>query len=210
MIVLDEDDRLTVDYQAWVASAIPPEVKVPESFWSDLTQIIVGYTRFEHRRENYPIKQQRKRWQRIGAAVETLGAELRRLRRATPWRDPDPLWPNRALAELREVRLRVEIHNRYHKIWTTFRGRQNPHREFLYWGVLCCWIDQLGGELCYSRSATNEVGGPTVEFFVACVAPVLGDKMIGLEAIAKIIDREKKGRARVERLRRQWEKDGGM
>jgi hypothetical protein len=199
VIVLDADDRLTAGYRARVALAIPPEVKVPEAFWSYLNEIIVGYIRFEHRRENYPIKKERKRWQRIGAAVEALEAELRRLQREMPSSDSDPLWPNRALAALWEIRRKVATRNRYHEIWTTFRGRQNPYRDFLYGGVLRCWTDWLGGELRYSRSATNEVGGPTVGFFVACVAPVFGDAMVQRESIADIIDRERAEREHIER-----------
>jgi hypothetical protein len=210
--VLDADNRLTADYRTRVAAAIPSGVVVPDEFWTSLTEIIVGYVSFDRHYRRYPIAAERKRWKRIGDAVETLGVDLRRLRRETPWSDPDPLWPNRALAALWEVREKVEGKAKYHG---TFGRRQNSHRNFLYGGVLDCWI-QLGRELRRSRDPKNKnkAGGPTVRFFVACVAPVLGEKMVGPEGIVDIIKREKKGRAHLKRelkrLRQRWEREGPM
>jgi hypothetical protein len=169
----------------------------PEA-WADLAEIIVGYRTFEYRRTPYPIAAERKRWQRIDDLTTKLAAELRLLRRQMPWpadpgAEPHPLWFKRGLAALWEIKNEVEIRAGYHAIWRAHRARQNPHREFLYGGVLRVWTDRLGGELKYSISAGGKPGGPLVRFFLACVEPVLAAET-PRTGIADIIDRERKAR----------------
>jgi hypothetical protein len=199
---------LTEEHQARIKAALPPgKVMTPEA-WINLNEIIIGYRIFETRRTTYPIVEKRKRWQRLGKAVEAAAAELRRLRRETPWSGPDPGWINRALAALWEVNRKVETRAAFHNIWRAFGRRQNPHREFLYWGVMRVWTDQLGGELRYSKSPEKRLpSGPLIRFLVACVEPILGDETPGA-GLGDIIDREREARAATEDYKRQWREMG--
>lgn len=201
----DVASGLTAEHRARIEAVLAPEGKVmtPEA-WADLEEVVVGCRIFETRRTTYPIVKERKRWKRLGEAVDTVAAELRH---ETLWTDPDPMWRDRALAMLSEVRRKVEARAAFHKIWSAFGRRQNPHREFLYWGVMRVWTDRLGGELRYSNSP--EVGGPLVRFLVACVEPILGDKTPGA-GIADIIDRERDARAATEDYKRQWRERMGF
>jgi hypothetical protein len=126
---------------------------------------------------------------RIGNLTTKLAAEIRLVPRQAPW-------SARALDMLGEVNNAVEIRTAYHAIWRAFRGTQDPHREFLYWGVLRVWTDRLGRELKYSMSRRGKPGGPLVRFFTACVAPVLGVDETPQAGIADIIDRESESRRR--------------
>ena len=99
----------------------------------------------------------------------------------TLWTGPDPTWRDRALAVLSEVHRKVESARRLSQdMGSAFSGQQNPHREFLYWGVMRVWTDHLGGELRYSKSDKKKPpSGPLIRFLVACVEPILGDKTPG-------------------------------
>jgi hypothetical protein len=188
---------LTEEHQASIEAALPLGKAMTPEAWLELNEIVVGYCFFRGRHAAYPIAAERKRWKRLGDAVKAAAVELRQIRRATPWTASDPMWPNRALAALWEVHRKVETRVAYHKIWSAFSRRKNPHREFLYWGVLRVWTDRLGGELRYSKSPNKGPSGPLVRFFMACVEPILGDKTPGV-GIADVIDREREARARTE------------
>jgi hypothetical protein len=204
----DVVDGLTAEHRAHIVAALlPNKVMTPEA-WAELEEYVVGYRIFETRRTTYPIDEERKRWKRLGDTVEAAAVELRRLRRETLWTDPDPMWPNRALAALREVHQKVEMRAAFHGIWSFFGGRQNPHREFLYWGVMRVWTDRLRGELRYSNSPEGP-SGPLVRFFVACVEPILGKQTPGA-GIADIIEREREARIKSEDDKRQWRDDMGF
>ena len=144
-------DGLTAEHRARIEAALPPgKVMTPEA-WAELEEIIVGYRIFETRPRTYPIVEERKRWKRLGEAVDT--GSLAELRRETLWTDPDPTWRDRALTMLSEVRRKVEARAPpFTRYGAAFSRRQNPHREFLYWGVMWVWTDRLGGELRYSNS----------------------------------------------------------
>ena len=148
-----------------------------------------GFRWFRSVHRSYPIAAERRRWGRIGNLTTKLATEIRLLPRQAPW-------SARALDMLGEVNNAVEIRTAYHAIWRAFRGTQDPHREFLYWGVLRVWTDRLGRELKYSMSRRGKPGGPLVRFFTACVAPVLGVDETPQAGIADIIDRERESRRR--------------
>jgi hypothetical protein len=200
---LRDEHRLTDEHQQVILAAIPPHVtakanwaKLEEKVWSDLDQIIAGYRMLNSRRRNYPIAAKRRRYDRMADLTKKLAAELRIERRETPWSDPDPLWPNRALAALWDVHNKVQVRSAWHETWAAFRGTQNPYREFLYWGILRVWTDRLGGELKYSMSRKGKPVGPLVRFFTACVEPVLGPDETPRTGIADIIERERESRRR--------------
>jgi hypothetical protein len=199
-VVDDVADGLTPEYCARIEAALPPGVMMTPEAWIELNEILVGYHIFRTRHASYPIVEERKHWKRLGKAVDAAAAELRRLQRKTPWSSPDPGWINRALAALWEVRRKVETRAAYHQIWSAFGRRQNPHREFLYWGIMRVWTDRLGGKLRYSNSPGPS--GPLVQFFLACVEPILGGETPGA-GIADIIDRERESRAATEDYKRQ-------
>jgi hypothetical protein len=197
--------RAPSDHRAGIEAALPPgKVMTPEA-WGELEEVIDGYRLFEIRRTTYPIIEERKRWQRLGKAVDEAAAELRQLPRS----DPDPAWPDRALAALIEVHGKVETRAAFHEIWTAFGRRQNPHRDFLFWGVMQVWTDHLGGELRYSKAKGGTVIGPLVRFILACVEPVLGDATPHA-GIADIIDRERDARAATEDYKQQWRERMGF
>jgi hypothetical protein len=146
------------------------------------------------RREDYPFAKERKRWRRIDKLTEQLAQQMRKLRRETPWSDPDPLLPNRVLAVLWEVHMRAQVRLEQLDI-RAFRGTQDPHRESLYSGVLRVWTEVLNGQLKYSRNWQGKPIGPLVRFLTACVEPILGEET-PRAGIADIIDRERNRRAK--------------
>lgn len=73
-----------------------------------------------------------------------------------------------------------------------FHRKANLWKKNLYENVLQIWQNTIKGKLTYSRSweetGENEPFGPLIEFFTACLKPVLGSKMPGPYGIAAIID----------------------
>jgi hypothetical protein len=205
----DAVEGLTAEHRARIEAALPPgKVMSPEA-WAELEEYVVGYRIFNARRTSYPIFEERKRWKRIGDAVDTLDAELRRLRREPLEGDQDPKWPDRALEGLWEVYRRVKNRAAFHAIWgKPFSRRQNPDRAFLYQGVMRVWTNQLGGELRYSTEGSAHYG-PLIRFLVACVEPILGKQMPSISTIADIIDREREARAKTEDEKRRWREQWG-
>jgi hypothetical protein len=206
-VIDDAADGLTPEHCAGIVAALPAGVVMTPEAWVELNEIVVGYRFFRTRHATYPIADERKRWKRLGDAVEKAAAELRQLRRETSWSGPDPGWINCALAALWEVHRKVETRAAYHKIWSAFSRRQNPHREFLFWGAMRVWTDWLGGELRYSKPAKGLPYGPLIRFLVACIEPILGDETPG-GGLGDIIDREREARAKTEDEKRQWREMG--
>jgi hypothetical protein len=204
-----KNDRPFSDQRASIEAALPDGVTMTEEAWADLTEVVDGYRKFEHRRTTYPLKKERARWKRLGDALtKGFPAELRQYQDMLR-SDPNPmLWRNRALAALGEIHRQVEMRAAFHNIWSAFGGSKNPDREFLYRGILRVWTDRLGGKLRYSipyRGASKSKrlpSGPLVRFFTACVEPVLGDET-PRAGVADIIERERADRARVEAEKRR-------
>ena len=94
------------------------------------------------RREHYPSAKERKRWRRIDKLTEQLAQEMRKLRRETPWNDPDPLLPNRVLTALWDLYKRTQIRLEWLDTLRAFRGTQDPYRKALYSGVLRVWAER--------------------------------------------------------------------
>jgi hypothetical protein len=197
-------DGLTAEHRARIEAVLAPEGRVmtPEA-WAELEEFVVCYRIWETRRTTYPIDEERKRWKRLGEAVDTVADELRREKL---WASPDPTWRDRALTMLSKVRRKVELRALLHKAWgSPFSRRQNPHRKALYRGFMRVWTDHLGGELAYSKAEKGPPSGPLVRFLVACIEPILGDNTPG-GGLGDIIDREREARAATEdfkRLRRE-------
>jgi hypothetical protein len=173
--VLDLDGHLIEAYREAVAAAIPADVKVSEPFWEALRIRIGLFLQIHDRRLRAPLS--RRRWERISRLVEELGTEMRIERRATPWAYYDPLWPNRALAGLWEIKTKADAYMGYFQIAAeAFSRGHDPHREYLYQSVLDLWWANLGQWIGYSTAAdTYHRGGPLVRFFRACVEPLLGE-----------------------------------
>jgi hypothetical protein len=96
------------------------------------------------------------------------------------------------LATLEAMRRRVDSHiENLDTLCRAFDKKRNPYRKNLYIGVLRIWTDIVGDTPTYSRpwAGGGEPFGPLINFFHACLAPVLGDKMPGPHGIAAIIDR---------------------
>ena len=143
---------------------------------------------------NYPFAKERKRWLRIDKLTKQLAQEMGKLRRETPWSDPDPLLPYGVLAVLWDLHMRAQVRLERLDI-RAFRGTQDPHREALYSGVLRVWTEDLNGQLQYSRNRQGKPTGPLVRFLTACVEPILGEET-PRAGVADIIDRERNRRAK--------------
>jgi hypothetical protein len=186
--------ELDPGYRAAIIAALPDNVCPTGEFWRELAAIVGGYFNMTQRRQRRPPKRELIRWRKIAALTDELGHELRKIRRETPL-SIDPLRSTRALSALWPVKDLAEAHVAgYQTINEASRGRNNPHRKFLYGGVLDLWRG-LGQGLQYARSSNGTPHGPLIRFFAAVVEPVLGDEAPGAHGIAEIIDRE---RARAE------------
>jgi hypothetical protein len=161
----------------------------------ELNEIIGTYHVLSTRREDYPFAKERKRWRRIEKLTEQLAQEMRKLRRETPWSDPNPWLPKHVLAVLRDLHMRAQVRLGWLDTSKAFRGTQNPYLETLYSGVLRVWTEHLNGQLQYSRNRQGKPTGPLVRFLTACVEPILGEET-PRAGVADIIDRERNRRAR--------------
>jgi len=192
-------EGLTAEHRRAILAALPPNVVMTDEAWAALEEIVVGFRGFRSVRRRYLADW--RRWRRIGDLTTKLAAEIKLL-------SPEAPWSARALDILQEVNNRPEI--LYHATRRAFRGTQDPHREFLYWGVLRVWTDQLGGELKYSMSRKGKPGGPLVRFFTACVEPVLKADETPRAGIADIIDREKESRRLTNRWKQKLSRGAGI
>jgi hypothetical protein len=160
----------------------------------ELNEIIGTYHVLNTRREEYPFAKERKRWRQIDKLTEQLAKEMRKLRRETPWSDPDPWLPKHVLAVLRDIHLRAQARLKWLDKPKAFRATQNPYREALYCGVLRVWTEHLNGQLQYSRNRQGKPTGPLVRFLTACVEPIL-DQETPRAGVADIIERERNRRS---------------
>ena len=198
-----DEYRLTAEHWQAISAAIPSRMKTRTN-WpklepivrADLDEAIVLFRTLSSRRQHYPITAERRRWNYIGDLTERLITRLRMLRDLKPPSDDDPDWLTEALIALQRVMHRVGDVSAFHDTWRAFRGRKNPYREFLYHDVLRVWTRRLKGRLeNYWVSEQGEPRGPLVEFFIACIEPVLGAKT-PRAGIVDIIERERKHRVR--------------
>src|SRR5262245_10174889 len=87
---------------------------------------------------------------------------MRKLRRETPWNDPDPLLPNRVLTVLWDLLMRAQIRLEWLDTLRAFRGTQDPYRKALYSGVLRVWTEVLNGQIAIfpepARGADRSAG----------------------------------------------------
>lgn len=199
-MVADAVEGLTPEHRARIEAALPPgKVMSPEA-WAELEECVVGYRIFETRRLTYPIVKHRKYREHMDKAVATI---ILGLCRDDMWPGDTTWWRPDALAAMSAIRRRVEALAAFHDMWSAFGRRQNPHREFLYWGVMRVWTDRLGGALRYSKASEKRLpSGPLIRFLVACIEPILGDETPGA-GLADIIDREREARAKTEDKKRQ-------
>jgi hypothetical protein len=207
---LREEYSLTAEHWQAISAAIPSHVKA-EANWAELEPIvraeldeaIVLFRALSARRQRYPIVEERRHWRRIIGLTIKLEAEMWWVLGRKPVFDvDDPHWPNRVLHELIWVRERAEVHSAFNDTWTAFRGQKNPYREHLYHDVLRVWTRRLKGRLENYWVTKGEPRGPLVEFFVACVRPVLRDETPRRGGIVDVIERERK---REQHLREELE-----
>jgi hypothetical protein len=95
------------------------------------------------------------------------------------------------LASLEIMRRRIQFAvSNLDAVAHRFRGKSNPYREHLYIGVLRIWTDIVKEKLKYSRPPTGGLPyGPLINFFHACLMPILNDKTPSASGLAGIIDR---------------------
>jgi hypothetical protein len=166
-----QDGSLLEPYRAAVAAVIPVGVEVSEIFWDDLRTKINLFLEMHERWSRIPSSRQR--WERIAELVRKLRNEMVIERKKTPWSHPDPLWPNRALAGLWEIKAQCDAYLTYYQMAAEARHwARHPDYEYLFQSVIDLWIS-LGQKETYSTSGGSR-GGPLLSFFKACLEPLLG------------------------------------
>jgi hypothetical protein len=115
----------------------------------------------------------------LHAAMNALPAPLREC-------SPDP-----TLEDL-DRRLRRLLVGFEYLAGPTFRGRRDPHRNYLELGLFAFWKYQLNGDLSFSRRVDGTPFGPLVKFLTLTLHAITGSAP-GPAGIAKIIDRCRKG-----------------
>ena len=182
---------LTEPYKRAVAAALPRGVDAPEEFWRDLETAVAIFFVLQQRRADMPPKRERMRWQRIEKLTDALAREVRAIKPMVLWSHDDPLWPNRGLRALWDLKYRAETSRiGYEMLSAAHKGRRNPHRAHLYAAICDLWTIHLGQELRYSMQG-GVPSGPLIRFFTACIKPVLGAEAPTAHTIASVIDREK-------------------
>jgi hypothetical protein len=187
--VVDLNTReLTAGYKRAVAASIPENDTSLDAFWCALATAVAGYFTLSGNRARRLSERELERIQQIRALVAALDKELHAIRQLTLWTEPS----DRMLSAMSPLKNLAEAYViGYTTIAPAFRGRNNPHRQFLYGAVLDLWRRGLGQELRYSRSQKGTPGGPLIRFFAACVGPVLGEDAPTAHGIAAIVDCEK-------------------
>lgn len=82
------------------------------------------------------------------------------------------------------------------------KGRADPPRALLYHSILSIWIDTLAGTLTTGRTSggapgKREANSPAIRFLIAALEPLF---TISREAAKKIVENEKRERARARKL----------
>lgn len=203
-----DEYRLTAEHWQAISAAIPSRIKTKAN-WpklelrvrADLDTAIVLFRTLSSRRQRYPIAAERRRWNHIGDLANKLAIELRVLRGLKPPSDPDPDWLTQSLIALQRVSDRVKDVSAFHDTWAAFRGTKDPNREHLYHDVLRVWTRRFKEPLKCWITEQGEPRGPLVDFFTACVKPVLGAET----PRAGIVDIIERARERRQRFRAELE-----
>jgi len=172
-VIEPQDGSLLETYRAAVAAAIPAGIVVSETFWITLRERIGLFLKMRDRWLRTPAA--RKRWERIDKVVDELASEMRRERQNTSHEHANAYWPNRVLAGLQEAKAQSTAHLIYYRVAAEARNKgRDPNREYLFQTVIDLWVS-LGQEVGYSTSGGSR-SGPLVDFFKACLDPLLGDQ----------------------------------
>jgi hypothetical protein len=174
---------ISVEHRRDIEAAIPTGVKVPDAFWSDLTDALDVFVAMDRNRNRRPPWRELKKWKRAEEYAAALIAELRGV--------DGPSWVGAALKMLEDLRERAgRAIIGYEFIATGYRGRAAPHRMVLFETICDLWVRHLKQELGYSMPPTGgEPYGPAIRFFEACLAPALG--VVSPHAVRGAIDRAK-------------------
>jgi len=206
--------RLTKEHRAAIRNTIPEGVRVPLSFWRDLENTLQMFHVQEKNRAKYPPWEERDRWQRIEDLITKTIAELQEadpamhvgrfgekrhailkegsIRDCREWDAVELVDPMiRTLNDFKERSGQAVIG--YDILATGYRGWAKPHREKLYADIVELWTRKLDLEPGFNRPPPP--GGPPygaiIDFFCACVAPVLGNASPPVETVAEIIVRHR-------------------
>jgi hypothetical protein len=190
-------------YRRAVEAALPRGVTVDSDFWDALWGILGRYLLAEQYRKCNPPTARTKEWQRFEKRLVQFKGAMIAVRRTIDRRmiDPEnqpPAWWINLLWAVQEAQWRAsEYSQSYQKAGAGFRGRTNPQRERLYGDILRLWQGHLGQSLAISRSPKKGGApyGPPIQFFKACVSPVLGETAPMEEGIVSAIKREQQRQA---------------
>lgn len=209
---------LTNEHRRAIAETLVGRDVELERVYRQLEYALEGYQVLEQDRKLNPPQEARNRRQHMSELLSELVIELRddqedllaRLKdfQQHPIAGHDEVEPELSqliheqeleLATLEALQQRVgsQIDN-LDAMGRRFHGKSHPYRKNLYIGVLRIWTDIVGDELTYNRpwASGGEPFGRLINFFHACLAPVLGDKMPGPHGMAAIIDRVKRSAKR--------------
>jgi hypothetical protein len=190
-------------YRRNVEAALPRGVTAGSDFWDALWAILGRYLLAEQSRKHNPPTIRAKQWQRFEQRLTQFKGDMIAIRRTIDRRmiDPEnqpPSWWINLLWAVQEAQWRAcEYGQSYQKAGAGFRGRTNPQRERLYSDILRLWQGHLRQRLKFSRSPKKggEPYGLPIQFFKACVNPVLGETAPMEEGIVSAIKREQRRQA---------------
>jgi hypothetical protein len=190
-------------YRRNIESALPRGVTVNSDFWDALWGILGRYLLAEQGRKRNPPTARAKEWQRFEKRLVQFKGDMIAIRRTIDRRLIDtenqpPSWWLNLLWAVQEARWRAnEYRQSYQMAGAGFRARSNPQRERLYGEILNLWQGHLGQPLKIWRSReTGKPTGPLIQFFKACIDPVLGETAPKPEGIVSIIEREQRRQAK--------------
>jgi hypothetical protein len=204
---------LTDEHRRAIAETLVGRDVELERVYRQLECVLKSYQIFEQDRKLNQLKQfktELKRWQRQRELLSELIIIARaHLEEAITWSKIFHEYPTAKHYEEKELARSRSLHKMETRLATfeemqqeadsqikilnglvrAFRQNRNPFRKTLYENVLLIWQDTIKGKLTYSRPGSGgEPYGPLIDFFCACLGPVLGGKMPGPYGIAAIID----------------------
>lgn len=166
---------LSEPYKSGIMACLPRGAKATEAFWCELADMVSTFLIMEkcHAARRSPAPEIR-RWQRIAKlATEVI--------------------QNHASAHIKilvEGQLKA-----YRAFQGDFSRKKNRNNEVLYKSILeDLWCTSLGQEL--GVSVNNNVPGPLIKFFSACVNPLL-TKPLTTTGIVAIRDRVRERREKI-------------
>jgi hypothetical protein len=216
MMTVDMNEVMLTDgHRRAIAETLVGRDVELERVYCQLAHVLEGYQILEQDRKLNRFKKELKRWQHQRELISELiimrrmqqegGTamlkDIQQIPAAERDEEDEPdepalvrilrkeeLW----LETLEEMRRQADSYiETLSRLDGAFHKKRHLGRKNLYEDTLRIWRDIIGDELTYSRpwASGGEPYGALIDFFRACLGPILGDKMPGPHGIARIVDR---------------------